>query len=93
MKKSNNSLGRGDSKKNGLPRWKFRFDDYRTDELAWLTFPSEADEYSALDLVWVGRLQGMPFELNPNGPSLVVPKESLPFFTKAGIHFVEKKAK
>ncbi len=89
-KKNNHNRGRQSSKKNSVPRWKIRFDDYRSDELSRLTFASDADMYAALDLVWVGRLQGMPFHLVPDGDSLLVPKKGVPFFTKAGIRFVQK---
>ena len=91
MKKKENHVNDADvSKKNGRPRWKYRFDDYRTDELAWLIFPTEADEHAALDLVWVGRLQGVPFHLAGDGESLVVPKTAVRYFTEAGIKFAQK---
>ena len=89
-KKTNTSLDRRVPKKNGKPRWKYRFDDYRMSELAVLTFGTEKDLHAAIDLVWVGKLQGMPFNLVPDGESLAVPKKGVPYFTEAGIRFVQK---
>jgi hypothetical protein len=91
MKKKDNRATDADvAKQNGKPRWKYRFDDYRTDELAWLIFPTEADQHAALDLVWVGSLQGVPFHLAGDGESLVVPRTAVRFFKEAGITFAHK---
>lgn len=73
-----------------MPQWKSKFDEYRTDELAVLTFGTEKDLHAAIDLVWVGKLQGMPFGVVPDGESMAVPKQGIPFFASAGIRFAEK---
>ena len=73
-----------------MPRWKSKFDEYRSDELAVLTFGTEKDLHAAIDLVWVGKLQGMPFGVVPDGESMAVPKRGIPFFAGAGIRFIEK---
>lgn len=91
MKKRNNSKLVRRPPRKSMPRWKINLDRYRSDELSLLTFPSDADMYAAIDLVRVGRLQGMPFKFWGDGDSLVVPKKGVPFFTKAGIAFVEKR--
>jgi len=91
MKKKDNHAADADApKKNGKPRWKSKFDEYRTDELAVLTFGTKKDLHAAIDLVWVGTLQGMPFGVVPDGESMAIPKQGIPFFIKAGIRFVEK---
>jgi hypothetical protein len=89
-KKTNNTLRPHAAKRNGVPRWKSKFDEYRSDELAVLTFGTDKDLHAAIDLVWVGKLQGMPFGVVPDGESMAVPKQGIPFFANAGIRFVEK---
>jgi hypothetical protein len=70
-----------------MPRWKPRLESYRASELSLLTFGSDEDIDTAIEMVWVGKLQGMPFNLAPDGDSLVVPANSIPYFTKAGLRF------
>jgi hypothetical protein len=89
-KKNNQALRPSAAKRNGMPRWKSKFDEYRTDEVTVLTFGTEKDLHAAIDLVWVGKLQGMPFGVVPDGESMAVPKQGVPFFASAGIRFVEK---
>jgi hypothetical protein len=81
------------SHKNGVPRWRPRLENYRGEEVSKLTFPSEKDMHAAIDLVWVGKLLGMPFRLAPDGDSLVVPKKGVPYFKEAGIRFVQSEFK
>src|SRR4051812_11040944 len=69
-KKADHSPSGKAPKVTGMPQWKAKVDQYRTDELAVLTFGSEKDLHAALDLVWVGKLQGMPFHVVPDGASL-----------------------
>ena len=91
MKKKGNQAADADGrKKNGKPLWKSKFDEYRTDEVAVLTFGTKKDLHAAIDLVWIGTLQGMPFGVVPDGESMAVPRQGIPYFTKAGIRFVEK---
>jgi hypothetical protein len=91
MKKKDNHATDADvPKQNGKPRWKSKFDEYRTDEVAVLTFGTKKDLHAAIDLVWVGTLQGMPFGVVTDGESMAVPRQGIPYFTKAGIRFVEK---
>ncbi len=78
---------------NGLPPWKLHLDQYRSDELSKLTFASEDEIDAAIDLVWVGNLQGIPFQLAPDGDSLVVPSVGVPYFQQAGLHFVQTPCK
>ncbi len=89
-KKDKRATAAGAPKKSGTPRWKSKFDEYRADELAVLTFGTKKDLHAAIDLVWVGSLQGMPFGVVPDGESMAVPRQGVPFFTEAGIRFVEK---
>jgi len=91
MKKRNsNGSGRHSPKKNGMPRWKPRLEGYRASELSLLTFGSDEEIDRAIDMVWVGSLQGMPFNLASDGDSLVVPAKSIHYFTKAGLRFAQK---
>jgi hypothetical protein len=81
----------GATPKKWMPKWKRHTDDYRTNELARLKFASRKDSDAAIEIVWGGRLTGMPFALDPNDiDSLVVPKVSIPFFVEAGLRFTEK---
>jgi hypothetical protein len=73
-----------------IPKWKRRPDDYRTDELSRLQFATRDDIDEAIGIVWGGKLTGMPFELGPDGMSLIVPKDSIPFFADAGVQFTQK---
>ena len=88
-KKGSHAADAALSQQNGNPRWKSKFDEYRTDELSVLTFGTRKDLHAAIDLVWVGKLQGMPFGVVPDGESMTVRKEGIPYFTKADIRFVE----
>jgi hypothetical protein len=73
-----------------MPRWKPRLESYRASELSLLTFASDDDIDAAIEIVWVGELQRMPFNLAPDGDSLVVPANSIPYFAKAGLRFDRK---
>jgi hypothetical protein len=75
--------------KKRMPKWKRHLDEYRMEELVKLTFTTEKDLDEATALVWGGRLTGMAFALDPNGPSFVLPKASIPFFAEEGISFTE----
>ena len=78
--------------KKQMPAWKRHTDDYAIDELARLRFAREEDLEAAIDLVWVGELQNMPFALDPNGRDrLVVPQAGIPYFVRAGITFTQEK--
>ncbi len=70
-----------------LPRWKRRLEEYQATDLIKITFSSEGDLDAGTALIWGGRLTGAPFRLDPNGPSLSVPKATAPFFAAAGIQF------
>jgi len=82
----------GAAPKKRMPKWKRRPEDYSPDELVRLQFPTRDDVDEAVGVVWGGKLTGMPFELGPDGWSLIVPKVSIPFFAEAGIHFAERPA-
>lgn len=80
----------GASPRKRLPLWKRHTDEYGADELARLKFPNRNNSDAAIELVWGGRLAGLPFALDPNDiNSLVVPKESVPYFKAAGLRFTE----
>jgi hypothetical protein len=79
----------GTAPKKRSPKWKRRMDEYRLGDLVKLTFSSEKDLDEATALVWGGPLTGMAFDLDPNGPSFIVPKASTPFFAREGIQFTE----
>ena len=75
--------------KKRLPKWKRRLEEYRLEDLVKLTFTTEKDLDEATALVWGGRLTGMAFDLDPNGPSFILPKAGIPFFAEEGIQFTE----
>ena len=81
------------SRRNGaapakrMPRWKRRLEEYRAEDLAKITFSTEADLDAGTALIWGGRLTGAPFDLDPNGPSFIIPKSAAPFFAAEGIRF------
>lgn len=79
----------GGTPKKRMPKWKRRIDDYPLEELVKLTFATENDIDEATALVWGGRFTGMPFDLDPNGPSFILPKASIPFFAAEGVKFTE----
>lgn len=78
------------TKMKRMPKWKRRVDEYRLSELVKLTFATDKDLDDATALVWGGKLTGVPFDLDPNGPSLILPKASVPFFAREGLAFIEK---
>jgi hypothetical protein len=80
----------GAAPKKRMPKWKRHPDDYRTDELSRLKFATRDDIDEAIGIVWGGKLTGMPFELGPDGMSLIVPKASIPYFADASLKFTEK---
>src|SRR5579862_4961526 len=82
----------GAAAKTRMPKWKRHLDEYRAEDLVKITFASEADIDAGTALIWGGKLTGAPFELDPNGPSFVVPKATLPHFADAGIKFTHKPA-
>ena len=82
-------LKNGAGPKKRMPKWKRHLDEYRMEELVKLTFTTVKDLDEATALVWGGRLTGVAFALDPNGPSFVLPKASIPFFTEEGICFTE----
>ena len=79
----------GAAPKKRMPKWKRRLEEYRMEDLVKLTFATEKDLDEATALVWGGRLPGMAFDLDPNGPSFILPKASIPFFAEEGIKFSE----
>jgi hypothetical protein len=80
----------GAAPKKRMPKWKRHPDDYRTDEMSRLQFATRADIDEAIGIVWGGKLTGMPFDLGPDGMSLIVPNVSIPYFVEAGVKFTEK---
>ncbi len=82
----------GVAPKKRMPKWKRHLDEYRAEDLVLITFASVADIDAGTALIWGGKLTGAPFDLDPNGPSFVVPKATLPFFADAGIKFTHKPA-
>ena len=80
----------GAALKKRMPKWKRRPDDYRTDEMSRLQFATRDDIDEAIGIVWGGKLTEMPFELGPDGWSLIVPKASVPFFVEVGVKFTER---
>jgi hypothetical protein len=88
------AMKRKKTHKNGaapkkLPKWKRYLDDYRTDELSHLRFTTREDIDEAIGIVWGGRLDGMPFDLGPDGMSLIVPNLGIPFIVEADLNFTE----
>ena len=79
----------GAAPKKRMPKWKRRIYEYNLDDLVKLTFATEKDLDEATALVWGGRLTGLPFDLDPNGPSFILPKASIPFFAAEGLKFTE----
>ena len=79
----------GAAPKKRMPKWKRRLEEYRLEELVKLTFTTDKDLDEATALVWGGPLMGLPFALDPNGPSFVLPRASIPFFSEEGLKFTE----
>src|SRR5438045_3839258 len=90
--KSKKASKNGASSKKRMPKWKRHLDEYRAEDLVKITFASEADIDAGTALIWGGKLTGAPFDLDPNGPSFIVPKATLPYFAAAGIIFTYKPA-
>lgn len=80
----------GATPKKRMPKWKRHLDEYT--DLVRITFATEADLDAGTALIWGGRMHGAPFSLDPNGPSFVVPKATIPFFAEDGIKFTYKPA-
>lgn len=70
-----------------MPKWKRHLDEYRAEDLVKITFTSETDIDAGTALIWGGKLTGAAFRLDPNGPSFIVPKATIPFFAAEGIKF------
>jgi len=90
----NNSPGKDPSRKsrNGSvrhPEWKPFLDSYR--ELSALTFPTDAEIEKGIDLLWTEALRTLPHDL-AGGYTIIVPKEAVSYFTRAGLSFHEKRA-
>jgi hypothetical protein len=71
-----------------VPEWKPNLDSYKEKRI--LTFYSEKDLESAIDLLWTEELRELPHD-TPDGKSLIMPAEAVPYFTKAGLRFKDKK--
>src|ERR1022692_2965670 len=78
----------GAAPKKRMPKWKRRFEEYRAEDLIKITFASDGDIDAGTALIWGGELTGAPFRLDPNGPSFIVPKATIPFFAAKGIQFM-----
>jgi hypothetical protein len=72
-----------------LPDWKPFLDSYR--ELSALTFPTDEEIEKGIDLLWTAALRTLPHDL-AGGYTIIVPKEAVPYFTRAGLSFQEKRA-
>jgi hypothetical protein len=84
-KKKENGKPKPAKKPNGkLPDWKCHLGSYR--ELSALAFASDADIEAAIALLWTEELRTMPHDL-ADGMTIIVPKESVPWFVRAGLKF------
>jgi hypothetical protein len=84
---SKRSHKNGSARPKRMPKWKYRLEEYRVEDLVKITFSTEEDLDAGTALIWGGSLTGAPFHLDPNGPSFIVPKATTPFFAKEGIKF------
>jgi hypothetical protein len=80
----------GATPKKRMPKWKRHTDNYPPDQTSRLQFATREDIDEAIGIVWGGKLTGMPFDLGPDGMSLIVPKVSVSYFVEAGVKFTEK---
>jgi len=71
------------------PEWKPFLDQYRN--LLLLRFPDRKQLYAAVDLLWTEPFLNLPHD-SPDGKTLILPMEALPYFAQAGIKFVAEKA-
>ncbi len=70
------------------PAWGPHLSQYADQRV--LTFASDEDLGSAIDLLWSEELRDLPHE-TPDGCSLVVPAEAVAYFSNAGLRFTEKR--
>jgi len=80
--------GRTPKDRKGTVSWRPFLRSYDDSDLRVLAFATIDDAYTALDIVCKGDLRGMPFGI-PGNNSLVVPNESVKWFSKAGLTFEE----
>jgi hypothetical protein len=80
------------ARKKRMPKWKRTLGEYTAKDLVLITFASIEDGDAGTALVWGGRLTGVPFDIDPNSDSFVIPRATLPFFAEAGIKFTHKPA-
>lgn len=66
------------------PTWHPYLAAYR--EKKWLVFSSQEDLEAAIDLLWTDSLFTLPHD-TPDGRSLIVPVEAVPYFERSGIPF------
>src|SRR4051812_3067164 len=71
-----------------VPEWKPFLSQYRN--LQWVRFPHPDELDKALQLLWTEPFLDLPHD-TPDGRSLVLPLESLPYFAQAGIQFTAQK--
>ena len=71
-----------------LPQWRAHLAGYRDKRV--LTFGSAKDLEAAIDLLWTEALRELPHD-TADGKTLIIPAEAVPYFTKAGLRFTEKR--
>ena len=74
--------------RDSSPSWKEHLSSYADKRV--LRFQSAADLDAAIELLWTDALRTLP-HASPDGESLVVPAEAVPYFTQAGIKFTSTK--
>ncbi|HYV39059.1 MAG TPA: hypothetical protein VE988_25460 [Gemmataceae bacterium] len=70
---------------SGVVDWKPNLCSYKDTRI--LKFDTTEDLNAAIDLLWSEPLQTLPHD-TPDGRSIIVPAEAVPYFTRAGLRFV-----
>jgi hypothetical protein len=73
-----------------FPLWPPHLDAYR--ELASLTFPTHEEIDKGIELLWTDELRTLPHDLT-DGYTIIVPKEAVEYFTRAGLKFKERRVR
>jgi hypothetical protein len=80
--------GREKAEASGAPAWRSHLDHYR--ELERLVFENDEELDRAIDLLWTDALRDLPHD-SPDGRSIVIPKEAVEYFARAGLKFSAEK--
>jgi hypothetical protein len=81
---SNKPVGR--RRPSSLPQWPPFLEFYR--ELVVLNFKLDKDLDAAIGLLWTDELRTLPHD-TPDGKSIVIPAEAVPYFSRAGLKFTQ----